>query len=70
MATVMNKRKVWSIKGKVKAMQQIENIKISDVCQKFCLENSVIQTIFKYRTTIISAFEQNGSRIKQFRKPE
>jgi len=66
MPTVMNKRKVWSIKGKVKAIQQIENVKISVVCQKFCLENSVIQTIFKNRTTIISAFEQNGSRIKQF----
>jgi len=66
MATVMNKSKVWSIKEKVKATQKIENVKISDVYQKFCLENSVIQTIFKSRTTVIGAFEQNGSRIKLF----
>jgi hypothetical protein len=66
MSTVMNKRKAWSIKGEVKVIRQIENVKISDIYQKFCLENSVIQTIFKNRTTIISAFEQNGSRIKQF----
>ena len=66
MATVMNKSKVWSIKEKVKATQKIENVKISDVYQKFCLENSVIQTIFKSRTAVIGAFEQNGSRIKLF----
>jgi hypothetical protein len=55
MATVINKRKGWSIEGKVKVLRQIKNVKISDVCQKFCLENSVIQTIFK-----------NGTTIKQF----
>jgi len=66
MATLMNKSKVWSIKEKVKATQQIESVKIPDVYQKFCLENSVIQTIFKKRTTIISAVERNGSRIKLF----
>jgi len=66
MATVMNKSKVWSIKEKVKATQKVENVKLRDVYQKFCLENSVIQTIFKNRTTVSGAFEQNGSRIKLF----
>jgi hypothetical protein len=30
----------------------------------------MIQTIWKNRTDTVSAFEQNGSRIKRFRKPE
>jgi len=33
------------------------------MCCEFGLVNSVIQMIFKKRTKIISAFEQNGSRI-------
>jgi hypothetical protein len=40
------------------------------VCREFRLVNSKIQTIWKNRTGIISAFEQNGSRIKRLRKPE
>ena len=42
--------------------------KETDLCREFCLVNSMIQTIQKIRTTIISAFEQNVSRLKQFRK--
>jgi hypothetical protein len=37
---------------------------------EFGLINSIIQTIWKNRTKIISACEQNGSRRKRFRKPE
>jgi hypothetical protein len=36
----------------------------------FGLVNSTIQTIWKSRTKIISAFEQNGTKIKRFRKPD
>ena len=32
-------------------------------------ENSKIQTIWINKTKIISAFEQNGSKVKRFRKP-
>ena len=41
-----------------------------DVCQEFGLVNCAIQTICWNRTEIIGTFEQNGSRIKKFRKPE
>ena len=44
-------------------------IKIENVWQ-LGLINSVIQMIWRNRTKIISAFEQNGSGIKRFRKPE
>jgi len=37
---------------------------------EFGLINSMIQTIWKNRTKIISAFEWNGSRIKRFQMPE
>jgi hypothetical protein len=40
------------------------------VCREFGLVNSIIQTILKNETKIISVFEQNGSRIKRFRKSE
>ena len=40
-----------------------------DVCWELGLVNSVIQTIFKKRTKIISAFEQSESRIMWFQKP-
>ena len=40
------------------------------VCRELGIVNSTIQTNWKNRTRIISAFEQNGSRIKRFRKPE
>jgi len=40
------------------------------VSQEFGHVNSTIQTIWKKRTNIISAFEQNGLRIKRYRKPE
>jgi 3-methyladenine DNA glycosylase Tag len=60
MATVRNKIKVLSIKGKVKAILQIENEKKrADMCWKFGLINSTNKTIWKRRTKIISAFEQN-----------
>jgi len=70
MATVRNKTKVLSIKGKVKAILQVENEKKKgEVCQKFGLINSTNQTIWKNRNKFISAFEQNRLRKKQFRKP-
>jgi len=34
------------------------------------LPNSAIEMFWKYKTKIISAFEQNGSSIMQYRKPE
>jgi hypothetical protein len=40
------------------------------VCQEFGLVNSTIQTIWKNRIKTISAFEQNGSKIKRLQKPE
>jgi len=40
--------------------------KKADVCQKFGIVNSTIQMVWKKRRKIISAFEQNGSSIKQF----
>jgi transposase-like protein len=65
MATITNKRKVLSVEEKVKVLQEIENgKKKADVCRAFGLINSTIQMIWKNRTKIISAFEQNGSRIK------
>jgi hypothetical protein len=42
----------------------------SDVCWKFGVVNFTIQTLWKNKTEIIGAFEQVGSRIKRFRKPE
>ena len=42
----------------------------ADVCQEIDRVNCTIQTIWKNRTKIISAFEQNGWRIKRFKKPE
>jgi len=40
------------------------------VCWEFGPVNSTTQTIWKNRTKIISAFEQNRSRTMRFRKPE
>ena len=42
----------------------------ADLCQEFDLVNCTIQLIWENRTKIISAFEQNVSRIKRFRKSE
>ena len=44
--------------------------KKADVGRKVGLVNSTIEIICKTKIQIISAFEQNGSTIKQFRKPE
>jgi hypothetical protein len=60
----MNKRKVLSIKRKVKVTQQTENgKKKSDVQWEFGLVNSTIQMTLK-TTKIISGSEQNGLGIK------
>jgi len=37
---------------------------------EFGLINSIIQMIWKKRTKIINAYEQNESRMKRFREPE
>jgi len=50
----MNKRKVLSVKGKVKMRQQKENGKKVNVCLEFGLANYTTQTIWKNRTEIIS----------------
>jgi len=68
MATVTNNMKVLSVEGKVKVIRQIENGKKKT--DEFSIVNSTIQTIRRNRTVIINAFEQNGSGIKRFRKPE
>jgi len=63
--------KVLSVEWIVKVMWQIEHgKKKADVYREFSLVNSTIQTIRRNRTIIINAFEQNGSRINRFRKPE
>jgi transposase-like protein len=62
----MNKRKALSVEEKVKVIREIENgKKKADVCREFGLVNSTTQAIWKNRSKIISAFEQNGSRIKR-----
>lgn len=40
------------------------------VLWEYGLVHSTIQNIWKNRTKMISAFEQSGSRIKRFRKPQ
>ena len=48
MATITNKRKVVSLKGKVKMIWQIENgKKKADVCQECGIVNSTIQMVWK-----------------------
>jgi hypothetical protein len=60
MATAMHKRKVLSIEGRVKVMRHLEcGKKKADLRWEFGLVNSTIQTIYKNRTKIISAFERN-----------
>jgi len=44
--------------------------KKADVCQEFGIVNYTIQMVWKKIRKIISAFEQSGSSIKQFQKPE
>jgi hypothetical protein len=54
-----------------KVKQETENgEKKVEVCREFDLVYSTIQRICKNRTRIISAFEQNGSRINRLRKPD
>jgi len=60
-----------SVEGKVKVIWQTENgRKKADMCREFGVVNSTIQTIWKNRTKLIRVFEQNGSRLMRFRKPE
>jgi len=75
MATVTNKRKVLSVEGNTKLIRHITNGKwrgeernwrVSGIWSRKFYDPK----ISKHRTKIISAFEQNGSRIKRFRKPE
>jgi hypothetical protein len=65
MVTGTNKRKVLSIKQKVKLLQEIENgKKKADVCGEFGLVNSTIKKIWKNRNRIITMSEPNRSRKK------
>jgi hypothetical protein len=43
--------------------------KKADLCWEFGLVHAMIQMFWKNRTNI-SVFEQNGSRVQWFRKPE
>ena len=71
MATVTLKGRFLGVEGKGKVIRQIQNgEKKADVCREFGLVNSMIERIYQNRTKIISAFEQNGLRIKRFGKPE
>jgi transposase-like protein len=68
---VAKKRKVLSVEDKGNVIKQIESgKKKADVCQEFGLVNSTIETIWKNKDKIMSAFEKNGSQIKRLRKPE
>ena len=40
------------------------------MCREFGLVNSTFQEICKNRTKIISVSEQNGEKVKRWRKPE
>jgi hypothetical protein len=62
MATLASKRKFLSIE-EVKVIRRIENGKRK---ADMCIVNSTLQKIWKIRTKIISAVEQNGWRIKRF----
>jgi hypothetical protein len=61
-----------SVEGKAVATREIENEKQKEivVCREFGVVNSATQTIWKNRSKMIIAFEQNGLRIKRFRKHE
>ena len=63
--------KVLGVEGKVTVIRQIEKgKKEADMCREFGVVSFTIQTMWKNRTEIVSAFERNGSKIKRFRKPE
>jgi len=63
MATVKKEggeREILSTDGKAKVVWHTENGKIkSDMWQGFGLVNTVVQMIWKNRTKVICAFEQN-----------
>ena len=61
MATVTSNTKVLSVEGKV--IREMENGKKKADVAGFGFVNCTIQTVWKNKTKIISAFEQNISRI-------
>ena len=70
MATLASKRKFLSVED-FEVIRGIESgKKKADVCREFGLVDSILQMIWKNRTKIISAFQQNGLRINRFRKSE
>ena len=52
------------------SLQKLKVKKKPEVRWEYGIVNSTVQTIWINRTKIISAFEQNGWRIKRFRKTE
>ena len=70
--TVTKKKRGFECqKENVKLIHEISNgKKRADVCRGFCLVHCTVQTICKSITKIISAFEQNVSRIQRFLKRE
>ena len=56
---------------KFNMMREIENgKKTNSFVSRICSRKLYDPKDLNNRTEVISAFEQNGSRIKQFRKPE
>jgi hypothetical protein len=71
MATVTNKRKVLNVEIKFNMMREIENGKKTNSRESgICSRKLYDPNNLKNRTEVIGGFEQNGSRIKRFRKPE
>ena len=61
MATVTNKRKVFSVAGEVTVIQQMNNgKKEAHMCWEFGFVNSAIKNNLETQKQTISAFEQNG----------
>jgi hypothetical protein len=64
------KKKKENEKEKKKTKKKKKKQEKADVCRDYGLVNSTVQTICENRTNTVSAFEQNRSRIKRFRKPK
>ena len=71
MATVTNKRKVLGVEIKFNMRRELENgKKTNSLLLAICSRKLYDPNDLNNRTEVISAFEQNRSRIKRFRKPE
>jgi hypothetical protein len=67
MAEVAIRRKVLSVEDEVNVIKQIESgKKKADMCWKFGLVNSTIQTIWKNRDKIVSAYEKTDHKLNDY----